>query len=1309
MQKKKLRVVLKNLAPHYPYLAIIVVLAVFSPLTFFRDSLPQMSMDTWIPLHPYERMRMWSSVWDSFNNMLGQDTASRIPLLVPYVLTWVIGELAGLTLATTQKLIYIQIFLTAGLSMYYLGLVMFRSERLMAFIAALVFMFNPISLGYWESFFVESIYGFSSIPLTLGLFVRGIQTGRILRYAILAAAATLLFPAVNPPTYLLMYVLLFSFGIYAAIENKIALRKLMTYAVAFMVFVLLFNLWWITGAISALTGETALYMKYSWIEQRLQMSTVRASLLNNLRLFGNNNWGFSYWADEVNNRIGYLYDTNLFLMLFSLLYPILAFGALLRRRFQEKSAFLAIIALVFMFLSKGTLAPYGSLYAWLYDKAPGFSIYRTPSDKMCVPVLIAYALLIGISVDGIRTWLAARQRTFANAVTVAITVALLGYVWPYFTGDAVDQGDAAMPAVSFDLPDYYKDAAGWMRSQNDDGRMMSFPGANVPTRWSYYDWGFLGAYAVQSDIFGRPVIDKNPLDEGTTFRQAAYAAAGDIRDLEQEYVNVPYPAAITQLLQIMGVKYVVLHEDVIPDHMHFGTVSPRALRLAIKQQEGVSSIGRFGKLEFFKVADPAPRIYSSPNLTLLVGDEAASVVRASDARLLGTRPVFVNASEINLDELIGLAGEVRRGVFIDADKSDMEVDTAAGTVAGMMTTAGLKISIPKTAIYELWLPRIVIEDYAGSQVLLTTEGSQPRAFTVPKRRVKKLGKWQLLGQAKLAQGEYLLSRGRFKDAGLLIKTKVIAKSARVSAGRRLAASPISRLANTSYLISDLNLRNSEVSVDTRNKSSWQADALVGPVNRYVPAGVSSTQTRIRPLGIDNYQGFGDATVKKAETINVDPLTLAIGAGKTAQILKPIMARDLKESGRLTVELTDAAKDIDISVIYELDKNGDGQIDGHFTIIRKQPTEMHMTRTVKVSDADTWHWVKAVAIAIHNKSKNTKAVTIKSLELAPGSSPISYAKALTEAKSGRYSEFESDRVLLADQQPEQKYLFDVVIDNGYLLKDADRISVSLADSAGTVHAQPEFDLIMTDLNGQEVKALVTASVNQPGNIQNKVTLDLSSFSGHVLRELTVTDSRGRKWRYAIDKMTIEKVVDVLQSDAMDSRGVKVDLNDESYLIKRRQDIKGDVWDLGKISSSSLIKIKAEATDKAKIRALMLNSTNAAATEIIRRIKWRRIDQSKYIVDIAGGPPTWLVFNEAFSAKWRISRYSDGQPEAVDCPHIKVNAFANAWRINDRRPSRYQLEYLPQRALKRGAVISMFSLLSALIYVLGESLVQRRRAS
>lgn len=81
-----------------------------------------------------------------------------------------------------------------------------------------------------------------------------------------------------------------------------------------------------------------------------------------------------------------------------ILIPLLVFLAPILKNRNRLVGFWLLVALISVFLTKGSAEPLSQVYQWLYYNIPGFSLFRD-SSKFFFLVALSYTVLIGITVD----------------------------------------------------------------------------------------------------------------------------------------------------------------------------------------------------------------------------------------------------------------------------------------------------------------------------------------------------------------------------------------------------------------------------------------------------------------------------------------------------------------------------------------------------------------------------------------------------------------------------------------------------------------------------------------------------------------------------------------------------------------------------------------------------------------------------------------------------------------------------------------------------------------------------------------------
>lgn len=134
---------------------------------------------------------------------------------------------------------------------------------------------------------------------------------------------------------------------------------------------------------------------------------------------------------------------------FSLI-PVLVFSTVFLARKNKTVGLFLLVALIGIFLSKGSQSPFGFIYNWLFVYIPGFSIFRDPV-KFYLYIALSYSVLIAIALDKISElnlrneiprskadavfWF---KNKIVNGVIKVLPIFIIIYfillMWPVYTG-----------------------------------------------------------------------------------------------------------------------------------------------------------------------------------------------------------------------------------------------------------------------------------------------------------------------------------------------------------------------------------------------------------------------------------------------------------------------------------------------------------------------------------------------------------------------------------------------------------------------------------------------------------------------------------------------------------------------------------------------------------------------------------------------------------------------------------------------------------------------------------------------------------
>ncbi len=328
-------------------------------------------------------------------------------------------------------------------------------------------------------------------------------------------------------------------------------RSFWNWAATAAIYATLASLWWIVPNALSYMGVA---ITHSADPLAVAWTFARASLLNEIRFLPS--WFWQYpeynpWAVEADNN-AVLYASTL----------VPAAGlcaALIAARGRQLAAvrFLAIFALVMLFIAKGTHAPFVAINLLFY-RIPGMFLFIEPYGAILIAALCV-ALAAGIAADAIVV--AARKRT-RTIVTGAVGIVLVGASLTSnlatVTGAVYHEQSNGLPNAHIRVPDYWLALASRINAAPDSGGVAILPPDDFYQ--ADYDWGFHGA-----DLLPITLLHRRVLMPGAPLTYTETPAAQALNARLDQALNARSSAAAL-LLHDIGVRYVVSRGDVRPTH-----------------------------------------------------------------------------------------------------------------------------------------------------------------------------------------------------------------------------------------------------------------------------------------------------------------------------------------------------------------------------------------------------------------------------------------------------------------------------------------------------------------------------------------------------------------------------------------------------------------------------------------------------------------------------------------------------------------------------------------------------------------------
>jgi hypothetical protein len=579
------------------------------------------------------------SIWDT--GSLGSANPRMLAWSFPNGAFLGFSVVAGLSLESAEKLWFYCLFAFSGLSMYYLATTISKNKNRCAIgvIAALFYMFNPyIALGItnWPYFWLT----YASLPLVLGLFIKGINERRGMKYIILVNLIWWITSSsqyVNPKYVILDWVPLLFYLFFHILTSKdrsesfrsirFTLLLLCLWALV-NVYWLLPNVFYISQIIAAPGGL------YSAIgRSRLADFTLNsAPLPDAMRVLG-------YWA--LNSGSGFMgypyvywaptYSTALFVFI-GYLIPIMAFVPLILKR-EKNILFFSIFLVVALLLMNGAQPPFGQLNTFLITHIPlALDVFSIPYTIFGLYATVGCAVLFGFGVIFLSNYVAKKNllhlsrkskiktKPIFAGIIIFLVVGL--YAFPIWTGEVVYPGNVFLSSNRYQIPTYYYDASSWLSSDPGDFRLYSLPYSIIG--YVSYEWepaGYQGP-DLTSSLLGRSIVTSSE--------------DGDLSSVIAKWVVSNSTVEIAKIIALMNVKYIVFHNDVNWDYLDVSagqgviasyiSTSPQNFKAILASQDGFTLEKSFGQLDFYRnnywqpmaVYAASTNILSEGNLTQLI-------------------------------------------------------------------------------------------------------------------------------------------------------------------------------------------------------------------------------------------------------------------------------------------------------------------------------------------------------------------------------------------------------------------------------------------------------------------------------------------------------------------------------------------------------------------------------------------------------------------------------------------------------------------------------------------------------------------
>ena len=594
-------------------LRYLVVCAILSALAFSSaggDTSPDTKLD--LVVNPAGFLHRALTLWDP-NGFGGQLQNQAYGYLFPMGPFFWVGHVMRVAPWIVERLWWSAMLSAAFLGVVALTRLLTIGNRWTQILAGVAYAGSPHVLSIIGSNSVE-VLPMCVAPWMVAAVVAGSQGGSPRRYGLLAGVPVLFMGGVNAAVVLAA---ILPAALWLVTRRPSAQSLLLTaWATAGVV---LATLWWIVPLL--LLGRfSPPFLNYI---ENSSITTSTTSMIESLR-------GTADWVSYISpgSRGGFALLTNRVLVLNSVLVVTLGLAGLATRRTPHRLWLVACLSVGLVALTFGHGGSIGSLNA-VGERALLDGALAPLRNVHKFDLLIRLPLVLGLAhLTSILRWGTTRvERRASNAVvTLIAAVAVVATAAPLL-------GFALAPTGSYTaLPNYWKQAAGWLNTHETSGRALEVPAS----RFADYQWGTLSDEPLQP-LSTVPWEVRNAIP---------LVPAGHIRTLdtiEHELASGRGSFGLSTYLQRSGIRYLVVRNDL--NYAAESTLAPNIVHAALLTSPGIERVAQFG-----------PMIGPTGSLSVTVDQGLTGSYAAVEIWQVGGQPSPPVATTTSLNNVVQLSG-----------------------------------------------------------------------------------------------------------------------------------------------------------------------------------------------------------------------------------------------------------------------------------------------------------------------------------------------------------------------------------------------------------------------------------------------------------------------------------------------------------------------------------------------------------------------------------------------------------------------------------------------------------------------------
>ena len=528
-------------------------------------------------------------------------TLQGIPYSLAFLVTSIF-EIVGIPVWLIERLLYWLLFSLMGISTYFLISTIFdiyekRKNEFACLIGAIFYMFNSYMLIEFSGPGIILYWYYIFLPLMLALFIKGLYSkNKIYIFIIALVSIPLAVIAGNPP-YLAssLMVILFYYLFVLVFDKRLDRNFSVIYFFSLVGLYTLLNLWWILPMLLEAKSTVSMLHIGSSINSWMTGQSFKTSFINLLRLQGAAGFGGSF-AGMKNYWFSNIYLHNPVFIIYSFMFPIIAFFSLIIYRKKLPVIFFSLIAITWIFLAKGIHEPLSSFSFYLFTKIPGFFIFRSFYPKFVFVIALSYSILIAYTSKFIfeRIKQGYNKKFF---IALLFIILIIIYPFPMWSGHLMRQpeNNTYNLSHSVSIPEYYFKISKWINDQPGDFRVLRLP----PQSYVTYKWGYIGGH-IYYFLLTKPLVHSAwSISGSSTFAYLRKESYNAIKSHDQ--------GKFLKIINFLGIGYIIVPLDI--ETKYYRTMDPTKVVKFLSGINSLSLVKKEGEVVVFKNNNFKPHIY----------------------------------------------------------------------------------------------------------------------------------------------------------------------------------------------------------------------------------------------------------------------------------------------------------------------------------------------------------------------------------------------------------------------------------------------------------------------------------------------------------------------------------------------------------------------------------------------------------------------------------------------------------------------------------------------------------------------------